>query len=117
LPPAKFVFDEAERRGLAIDSLVSGGCVISGASVRRSVLFSDVRVNCFSQVEDSVILPRVTIGENVVLKRVIVDKGCTLPNGLQVGADPEQDRARFYVSEKGITVITADMLGQRLHGM
>ncbi len=117
LPPAKFVFDDAERRGLAVDSLVSGGCVISGATVRRSVLFSDVRVNCYSHVEDSVILPRVTIGENVVLKRVIVDKMCTLPDGLQVGVDPEHDRARFYVSEKGITVITPDMLSQRPHRM
>jgi glucose-1-phosphate adenylyltransferase len=117
LPPAKFVFDDAERRGVAVDSLVSGGCIISGATVRRSVLFSDVRVNCFSHVEDSVILPQVKIGENVVLKRVIVDRMCTLPDGLHAGTDPERDRERFYVSEKGITLITPEMLGQRLHSI
>jgi glucose-1-phosphate adenylyltransferase len=115
LPPAKFVFDDEDRRGKAIDSLVSGGCIISGAAVRRSVLFSDVRIDSFSQVEDSVILPKVTIGENVILKRVIIDRGCAIPDGLQVGVNPEEDRQRFYVSEKGITLITPEMLGQSLH--
>ncbi len=115
LPPAKFVFDDEERRGKAIDSLVSGGCIISGASVRRSILFSDVHVNSFSHVEDSVILPQVLIGEKVILRRVIVDKGCKIPNGLQAGVNPEEDRKRFYVSEKGVTLITPDMLGQRWH--
>jgi glucose-1-phosphate adenylyltransferase len=115
LPPAKFVFDDAERRGIAIDSLVSGGCIISGASVYRSVLFSDVYVNCFSHVEDSVILPKVVVGENVILKRAVVDKGCSLPDGLTVGVNSEHDRKRFYVSEKGITLITPDMLGQGQH--
>lgn len=115
LPPAKFVFDEEERRGKAIDSLISGGCIISGASVHRSVLFSDVYVNCYSQIEDSVILPKVIIGENVVLKRAIVDRGCDIPNGFKAGLDPEEDRKRFYVSEKGIVLITPEMLGQGLH--
>jgi len=115
LPPAKFVFDEEGRRGMAVDALVSGGCIISGATVRRSVLFSDVHVYDHSYVEDSVILPKVQIGQNVVLKRAIVDKGCDIPDGLQVGVNPEHDRERFHVSEKGITLITPEMLGQHRH--
>ncbi len=115
LPPAKFVFDDENRRGKAIDSLVSGGCIISGASVRRSVLFSDVRIEAYSQVEDSVILPKVTIGENVLLKRVIIDRGCVIPDGLHAGVNPEEDRKRFHVSDKGITLITPEMLGQSVH--
>jgi len=115
LPPAKFVFDDENRRGKAIDSLVSGGCIISGATVKHSILFSDVHVDCYSRIEDSVILPNVRIGENVVLKRVILDRGCEIPNGFQAGLDPEEDRKRFYVSEKGITLITPEMLGQGLH--
>jgi glucose-1-phosphate adenylyltransferase len=81
VPPAKFVFDDDGRRGMAVDSLVSGGCIVSGATVRRSVLFSKVRVDEGSVVEDSVVLPNVRIGRRVVLKRVIVDKGCVLPDG------------------------------------
>ncbi len=111
-PPAKFVFDDEGRRGCAVDSLVSGGSIVSGASVRRSVLFFDVHVNAYSRVEDSVILPNARIGERVALKRVIVDRGCIIPDGLEVGFDVEQDRKRFYVSEKGITLITPDMLNQ-----
>lgn len=115
LPPAKFVFDDENRRGKAVDSLVSGGCIISGATVKQSILFSDVHVNSFSRVEDSVILPHVRIGENVILKRAIVDRGCDIPNGFQVGLDHDEDRKRFYVSDKGITLITPEMLGQGLH--
>lgn len=115
LPPAKFVFDDEQRRGCAVDSLVSGGCIISGASVRRSLLFSNVRVHSFSSVEDSVILPDVEIGQNVTLKRVVVDKGCKIPDGLQAGVNPEEDARRFYVTEKGITLITPEMLGQNIH--
>lgn len=115
LPPAKFVFDDAGRRGMAIDSLVSGGCIISGSSVRRSLLFSDVHVHSFAEVEDSVILPEVDIGRSAVLKRTIVDRGCKIPPGLEVGSDPDHDRRRFHVTEKGITLITPEMLGQTLH--
>lgn len=115
LPPAKFVFDEDGRRGMATDSMVSGGCIISGAVVRRSLLFSNVRVNSFSEVVDSVILPDVTIGRNVYLNKVVVDRGCQIPDGLVVGANREEDAARFYVSDKGVTLITPDMLGQHLH--
>ncbi len=112
LPPAKFVFDENERRGKAVDSLVSGGCIISGSCVSRSLLFSDVRVHSFSLIEDSVILPKCEIGRNVVLNKVVLDKGCVIPEGMKIGVDHEEDRKRFYVSAKGITLVTPDMLGQ-----
>ncbi len=110
LPPAKFVFDDDDRRGMAVDSLVSGGCVISGATLRRSLLFSSVHVHSYALVEDSVVLPNVDIGRNVVLKRAVVEKNCRLPPGLQVGVDPEQDRKRFDVSSKGVTLIVPEML-------
>ncbi|MEP6655776.1 MAG: glucose-1-phosphate adenylyltransferase [Betaproteobacteria bacterium] len=112
LPPAKFVFDEPERRGMAVDSLVSGGCVISGATVRRSLLFTNVRVDIGSVIEDSAILPNTTIGRNVTLKRVVVDKQCVLPDGMSVGLDHDADRQRFNVTAAGITLITPEMLGQ-----
>ncbi len=115
LPPAKFVFDDEARRGMAVDSMVSGGCIISGAIVRRSVLFSNVRVNTYSEVTDSVILPNVDIGRYAHLNRVVVDKGCRIPDGLEVGFDSAKDAERFYVTEKGVTLITPEMLGQYIH--
>lgn len=110
LPPAKFVFDDEGRRGGAYDSLVSGGCVISGATLRRSLLFSSVHVHSYAQVEDSVVLPNVDIGRNVVLRRAVVEKNCRLPPGLKVGVNPEEDRKRFDVSDKGVTLIVPEML-------
>ncbi|HXW65395.1 MAG TPA: glucose-1-phosphate adenylyltransferase [Burkholderiaceae bacterium] len=110
LPPAKFVFDDDDRRGMAVDSLVSGGCVISGATLRRSLLFSSVHVHSFALVEDSVVLPNVDIGRDVVLKRAVVEKNCRLPPGLQIGVDPEQDRKHFDVSSKGVTLVVPEML-------
>ena len=115
LPPAKFVFDDEERRGMAVDSLVSGGCIISGATIRRSLLFSDVHVASHALIEDSVILPAVQIGENARLRKVVLDKRARIPDGLEVGFDIEKDRKRFHVSEKGVTLITAEMLGQEVH--
>jgi len=115
LPPAKFVFDENDRRGTAIDSMVSGGCIISGATVRRSLLFSNVRVHSYAAVEDSVILPNVDIARHVVLKRAVVEKHCRLPEGLVAGVDPEEDRKRFHVTEQGVTLIVPEMLGQQVH--
>ena len=115
LPPAKFVFDDDGRRGMAVDSLVSGGNIISGAAVRRSMLFSRVRVHSYATVEDSVILPKVDIGRGAHLRRVIVDKHCHIPAGLKVGYDAAEDRKRFHVTEKGITLITPEMLGQQAH--
>lgn len=114
-PPAKFVFDDDDRRGQALDSLVAGGCIISGATIRRSLLFTNVKVRSYSTVEDSVILPDVEIGRNTRLRRVVVEKECKLPDGLTAGYDPASDRNRFYVTEKGITLITPEMLGQRTH--
>jgi glucose-1-phosphate adenylyltransferase len=114
LPPAKFVFDDDDRRGSATDSMVSGGCIISGSQVTRSLLFSNVRVHSYGSIEDSVILPDVEIHRHVRLKRVVVDKGCVLPEGLTAGFDPAEDRRRFHVSEKGIVLITPEMLDQKI---
>lgn len=115
LPPAKFVFDSDTRRGMAVDSLVSGGCIISGAVVRRSMLFSNVRVNSYCLVEDTVVLPNCDIGRHAKLKKCIVDQGCVIPPGLVVGEDPELDAKRFDRTDKGVTLITADML-KKLEG-
>lgn len=110
LPPAKFVFEEPQRRGTALDSLVSSGCIVSGATVRRSLLSSKVRVGDRSLIEDSVILPNVVIGRDVVLRRAVIDKRCVLPDGFQAGLDVDHDRARFYVSERGVVLVTPRML-------
>jgi glucose-1-phosphate adenylyltransferase len=112
LPPAKFVFEDDDRRGMAVDSIVSGGCIISGATVRRSALFSDVHVWDYSLVEDSVVLPQCRVGSHAVLKRVILDRGCLIPDGMQAGLDPASDAARFCVTPRGVTLITPAMLGQ-----
>jgi glucose-1-phosphate adenylyltransferase len=110
LPPAKFVFDDDDRRGCAIDSMVSGGCIISGSRVSNSLLFSQVRVHDRSSVDRSVILPRVRIGEHCVVRNAIIDEGAVVPDGMTIGVDPAQDRERFYVSENGVTLVTASML-------
>jgi len=115
LPPAKFVFDDEGRRGMATDTLVSGGDIISGAAVRRSLLFSNVHVDNGSVIEDSVILPDVKIGADVSLKKVIVDKRCEIRPGERIGFDPVQDRKRFHVTERGVTLVTPDRLGQQVH--
>jgi glucose-1-phosphate adenylyltransferase len=117
LPPAKFVFDDDGRRGMAPDSLVAGGCIVSGAIVRRSLLSTNVRVDDAALIEDSVLLPNVQVGEGSVLRRVVVDKYCRIPPDFQVGVDREADRRRFHVTDKGVTLITPDMLGQSLHRM
>jgi glucose-1-phosphate adenylyltransferase len=110
LPPAKFVFDDDDRRGLAIDSMVSGGCIISGAQVRRSLLFSSVRVNSYAQTCDAVLLPEVQVGRYARLNKVVVDRGVRIPENLVVGEDPEVDNKRFYRSEGGVVLISGDML-------
>lgn len=115
LPPAKFVFDDEGRRGQAIDSMVSGGCLISGATVRRSVLFSNVHVHSYSSIEESVILPDVDVGENCRIKHAIIDKGCKIPEGTVIGEDPKADAERFHVSENGVVLVSPEMLGQELH--
>jgi len=110
VPPAKFVFDSDDRRGMAVDSLLAGGCIISGAVVRRSMLFSNVRVNSYCLVEDSVVLPGCDIGRHARLTKCIVDQDVVVPPGLVVGEDPELDARRFFRTEKGITLITAAKL-------
>jgi glucose-1-phosphate adenylyltransferase len=111
-PPAKFVLDEEGRRGMAVNSMVSGGCIISGAHVNQSLLFSNVRVDERSYVERSVIFPDVRIGAGCVIKRAIIDTGGIVPPGLQIGVDREEDARRFYISEKGVVLVTRDMLAK-----
>lgn len=115
LPPAKFVFDDEDRRGMAVDSMVSGGCIISGAVVRHSLLFSNVYVNSYATVEDSVILPDVEIGRHCKIKRAVIDKGCKIPDEMEIGIDLEKDRERFHVSPEGVVLVIPEMLGQELH--
>ena len=110
LPPAKFVHDDDARRGQALNSLVSGGCIISGAEIRRSLLFSNVRANSFSKLSEAVVLPDVVINRKARLKRVVIDRGVIIPEGLVVGEDPVEDARRFFRTEAGVTLITQDML-------
>ena len=109
-PPAKFVLDEDSRRGTAINSLVAGGCIISGAQVRESLLFSDVHVEERSIVQASVVLPHVSVGRNCVIRKAILDEGCVLPDGTRIGMDLEADRRRFEVTERGVVLVTPDLL-------
>ena len=111
LPPGKFVHNQEDRRGLAIETLVSGGCIVSGA-VFRSVLFSSVRVHSYSSVNWSVLLPDVQVGRRARLTRVIIDRGCVIPDGLVIGEDPVEDARRFNRSEQGITLVTRAMLAR-----
>jgi glucose-1-phosphate adenylyltransferase len=110
LPPAKFVFDDDDRRGMAVDSMVSGGCIISGATVRRSLLFSNCRVNSFARTSEAVLLPEVDVARHARLTRVVVDRGCRIAEGLVIGEDPEMDAARFSRTDGGVTLVTAEML-------
>ena len=115
LPPAKFVFDDEDRRGMAVDSMVSGGCIISGAVVRHSLLFSNVRVNSYSSVTDAVILPDVEIGRSCYINKAVIDAGCRIPEGTVIGQDPAEDAKNYYVSSGGVVLVTPDMLGQVKH--
>ena len=114
LPPAKFVHNEANRRGEAIESSVSAGCILSG-SVHNSLLFSNCRVHSYTQIQGAVLLPEVQVGRNARLTKVVVDRGCRIPDGLVVGEDPDDDARRFYRSEGGVTLITPRML-EKLQG-
>lgn len=114
LPPAKFVFDQDDRRGMAVDSAVSGGCIISGSQLRKTLLFSNVRVHSYSTIEETVILPETEIHRNCKIRRTIIDRGCKVPEGSVIGYDPEQDKANgFRITEKGLVLVTRGMLGQR----
>jgi glucose-1-phosphate adenylyltransferase len=114
-PPAKFVHDDEGRRGEAVISLVSGGCIVSGANMRRSLLFTGVHVHSYANVENAVVLPYVDIGRGSRLKNVVVDRGVHIPEGLVVGEDPELDASRFRRSEGGICLITQDMVDRLLN--
>lgn len=110
--PAKFVHDEDGRRGEAISSLVSGDCIVSGSQIRKTLLFTGVRVNSYCDIRNAVIMPRVEIGRNARLCDVIIDRGVTIPEGLVVGEDPVADAARFRRTDKGICLITAEMIAR-----
>ena len=109
-PPAKFVHDEADRRGSAVSSLVSGNCIVSGAALNRTLLFTGCRVNSYSHLDHAVVLPEVTINRHARLKNVVVDRGVIIPEGLVVGEDPDLDAKRFRRTESGICLITQAMI-------
>ncbi|MBB3774765.1 glucose-1-phosphate adenylyltransferase [Erythromicrobium ramosum] len=110
--PAKFVHDEDGRRGFAVSSLVSGDCIISGSEVRRSLLFTGVKIGSFSNVSEAVILPYCNIGRGAKLSKVIIDSGVRIPEGMVIGEDPVLDAQRFRVSEKGVVLVTRDMMAK-----
>jgi glucose-1-phosphate adenylyltransferase len=113
--PAKFVHDEPDRKGTAISSLVSGGCIVSGTELRRSLLFTGVRTSSYSLIEEAVILPHVRVGRHARLKKVVIDRGVVVPDGLVVGDDPELDASRFRRTDRGVCLITQPMI-DRLTG-
>ena len=114
-PPAKFVFDDDDRRGQAVDSMVSGGCIISGSNVRHSLLFSNVRVNSYTSLEDCVVLPEAVIGRHCRIKKAIIEKGCIVPEGTVIGENRAEDEKNYLVSPGGVVLVTSDMLGQNRH--
>ncbi len=114
-PPAKFVFDDDDRRGQAVDSMISGGCIVSGATVRHSLLFTNVRVNSYTTLQDTIVLPEVNIARHCRISKAIIERGCQVPEGTIIGEDREADAKRFHVSAGGVVLVTPDMLGQRLH--
>ena len=116
-PPAKFVFDDEGRRGMAVDSMVADGCIISGGYVNHSMLFTRVQVHSFVQLRDAVALPGVDIGRYCRMSKVIIDRGCVIPPGTVIGEDAEEDARRFYRTERGVVLVTRDMLGQELHSV
>jgi glucose-1-phosphate adenylyltransferase len=109
-PAAKFVFDDGDRRGMAVDALVSAGCIVSGGTVRRSLLFTNVRINSYSTVEDSVLLPNVDVGRHARLLKTVVSTGTKIPEGLVVGEDPAIDANRFHRTEGGVTLVTPESI-------
>jgi glucose-1-phosphate adenylyltransferase len=116
LPPAKFVFDDEGRRGMAVDSLVAGGCIVSGSMVRRSVLFTGVHIHSFSRIDEAVILPGADVGRHCRLRKVVIDEGCRIPAGMTIGFDAAADARRFYRSAQGVVLVTIAMveaLGQK----
>jgi len=117
LPSAKFIIGEGQQQGTVINSIVSGGCVISASSLSRSLLFSNVKVQAGAVLKDTVVLPEVEIGPDAHIRRAVIDRGCRIPEGAQIGFDPKEDARRFRVTPEGVVLVTPDMLGQRLHLM
>ena len=115
VPPAKFVFDDEGRRGMAVDSMVAGGSIVSGSPLRHSLLFSGVRVHSYCDIEDAVIFPDVDIGRRCIIRRALIDRGCRIPPHTTIGCDPAADRARFRVTDGGVVLVTREMLGQGYH--
>jgi len=113
VPPAKFIHNENGRRGMAISSMIAGGCIISGTEVRNSVLFTNVHTNSYAVLDHAVILPEVIINRSAILRNVVIDRGVVIPEGLTVGEDREEDGKWFRVTDKGVTLITQDMLDKR----
>jgi glucose-1-phosphate adenylyltransferase len=113
VPPAKFIHDEENRRGSAVSSLVSGGCIVSGTEIRQSLLFTMVHTNSYASLEQAVVLPYANVARHARLSKVVIDRGVRIPEGLVVGEDPEEDAKWFRVSETGVTLITQDMIDRR----
>jgi glucose-1-phosphate adenylyltransferase len=116
LPPAKFAAQEG-RAGSVLDSMVSSGCLVIGATVRRSVLFSNVRIEMDSEIDESVLLPNVSVGRGCRIRRAVIDKSCRIPDGMHIGVDPVHDAERFHVIANGVVLVTRDMLGQSRYVM
>ena len=110
--PAKFVFDDEGRRGYAVDSLIAGGCIVSGSIVKHSLLFPRVRVHSYCDIEDSVLFPSVEVGRNCKIRKALIDRRCKIPEGTVIGYDPVADRERFFISPKGVVLVTPEMLGE-----
>jgi len=110
--PAKFVFDDEGRRGYAVDSLIAGGCIVSGSVVKHSLLFPRVRVHSYCDIEDSVLFPSVEVGRNCKIRKALIDRRCKIPEGTVIGYNEEEDRKRFFVSPKGVILVTPEMLNE-----
>ena len=110
--PAKFVFDDEGRRGYAVDSLIAGGCIVSGSVVKHSLLFPRVRVHSYCDIEDSVLFPSVEVGRNCKIRKALIDRRCKIPEGTIIGYNEEDDRKRFFVSPKGVILVTPEMLNE-----
>src|SRR5690606_36984259 len=112
VPPAKFVFNDDNRRGLAVDSMIAGGCIVSGSTVRHSLLFPRVRVHSYTEITDSVVFPNVDVGRHCKIRKALIDRYCKIPDGTVIGYDMEEDRKRFHVSPKGVVLVTPEMLDE-----
>jgi glucose-1-phosphate adenylyltransferase len=112
LPPAKFVPDEKGRNGETANVLISGGCVVAGSDIRKAVLFSNVKVQSCCKISEAVIMPDTQIGRGCRLSRVVIDRGCVLPDGFVIGEDPQLDAQRFHRTDKGVVLVTKEMLAR-----